>query len=206
MTCARYLWTALAGVAVLLAGAVPAFAAEAKPHHVRGTIESVDTGTLTVKTRDGRSVKMTVKEDARVSGLAAIDLAKIEKGFYIGTAAVPDADGTLRAQEVLVFPPAMRGVGEGHRPWDISPDSTMTNASVDLVVDGVKGRELSLVYKGGAKKLVVPKGTPVVTIVPAGRDKLVPGAHIFAVATGSPEAGFTASRISVGLNGLTPPM
>lgn len=197
---------AVAGLFAALSASPAVLAAEAKPEHVRGTITAADPGSVTVTTREGATVRMALAEKLRVSGLARMDLAKIGKGAYIGTAAVPNADGTLHAQEVLIFPAPMKGVGEGHRPWDLTPDSTMTNASVDLVVDSVKGRVITLTYKGGSQKLTVPPETPVVTIVPAGRDKLVPGAHIFAVATRGAGGGYVASRISVGIDGVRPPM
>lgn len=180
--------------------------AAGKAEHVRGTITVATMDSLTVKTREGATVKIALPEKLRISGLIKIDLAKVRKGAYIGTAALPRADGTLAAQEVLVFPQKMRGVGEGHRPWDLSPGSTMTNANVDLVVDGVKGRVMTLGYKGGSQKVVIPPNTPIVTIVRAGRDKLVPGAHIFAVASKGAGGVYMPRRIAVGLKGLVPPM
>lgn len=199
---ARYLTAAFA---ILLAAATPA-AAAGEAEHVRGTITAASADGLTVKTREGATVRIALPPKVRISGLTRIDLAKVEQGSYIGTAAVPQADGTLAAQEVLVFPPKMRGVGEGHRPWDLSPGSTMTNANVDLVVDSVKGRVMTLGYKGGSQKVVIPPDTPIVTIVGAGRDRLVPGAHIFAVAKQGDGGVYMPIRIAVGLNGLVPPM
>lgn len=192
--------------AVVFAVPLSAGAADGKTEHVRGTITASDAAGLTVRTRDGATVKISLPADVRISGLQAIDLAKVAKGAYIGTAAVPHDDGTLHAREVLVFPEPMRGVGEGHRPWDLAPGSTMTNAAVEAVVDGVKGREMTLAYKGGMQKITIPAGTPIVTIVKADSAKLVPGAHIFAVALKGADGGYSPVRIAVGLDGLVPPM
>jgi len=197
--------TAVGTVIFAIAAASPALSA-GKPEHVRGTITAATGDCLTVKTREGAMVKFALPQKLRISGLTKIDLAKVEKGSYIGTAALKLADGTLAAQEVLVFPPKMRGVGEGHRPWDLTPGSTMTNANVDLVVDGVKGRVMTLGYKGGSQKVVIPPNTPIVTIVKAGKANLVPGAHIFAVAKKGDGGVYMPMRIAVGLKGLVPPM
>ena len=198
----RYL---TAAYAILFAVASTAIAA-GNAEHIPGTIAAASSDSLTVKTREGATVRIALSRKLRISGLTRIDLAKVKQGSYIGTAAEPQADGTLAAQEVLVFPPKMCGVGEGHRPWDLSPSSTMTNANVDLVVDSVKGRVMTLGYKGGSQKVVIPPDTPIVTIVHTGRDKLVPGAHIFAVAARSDGGVYMPRRIAVGLKGLVPPM
>ena len=198
----RYLTAAYAILFAVASTAITAGNAE----HIPGTIAAASSDSLTVKTREGATVRIALPRKLRISGLTRIDLAKVKQGSYIGTAAVPQADGTLAAQEVLVFPPKMCGVGEGHRPWDLSPSSTMTNANVDLVVDSVKGRVMTLGYKGGSQKVVIPPDTPIVTIVRTGRDKLVPGAHIFAVAARSDGGVYMPRRIAVGLKGLVPPM
>jgi len=134
-----------------------------------------------------------------------VDPSAIQSGAFVGTAAVTAADGTLSALEVLVFPEAARGTGEGHSPWDLQPGSTMTNATVTDVVPGAKGRTMTLRYKDGEKTIVVPDGIPVVTIKPADRSLLVPGAKVFVFAqmrNGQP----TALRATAGRNGFAPPM
>lgn len=133
-----------ATVLMLIAGAAGA----ADMQRIRGTIEAVHGAALTIATREGPTVEVTLAPDARIAALVPADLGAAGTGSFIGTAAVPQADGTLKAQEVLIFPEAMRGVGEGHRAWDLTPDSTMTNATVEATVAGASGRELSLTYKG----------------------------------------------------------
>ena len=151
-------------------------------------------------------MQLTLTPDANITALIPADLAAAGKGSFIGTAAVPQPDGRLKAQEVLIFPEAMRGVGEGHRTWDLTPDSTMTNATVEAAVSDVAGRVLTLTYKDGQQELVVPPVTPVVTIAPGDTSLLKPGNHVFLSATQPPGGGLTASRITVGKDGLVPPM
>lgn len=178
----------------------------ADSQRVRGTIDRVQGAVLAIATREGRTIELTLTPDAKIAALVPAQLAAAGKGSFIGTAAVPQADGTLRAQEVLIFPEAMRGVGEGHRPWDLTPDSTMTNATVEATVAGASGRELDLSYKGGQKKLVVPPDTPIVTLAPGDASLLVPGNHVFLSAVPDANGTLIASRITVGKDGLVPPM
>jgi hypothetical protein len=119
---------------------------------------------------------------------------------------VRQPDGRLKAQELLIFPEAMRGVGEGHRAWDLTPDSTMTNATVEAVVSDAAGRVLTLTYKGGQQELLVPPGTPIVTLESGDASLLRAGNHVFLSATRESDGGLSASRITVGKDGLVPPM
>jgi hypothetical protein len=191
---------ALAAVATMLDG--PAGAQQSPPQHVRGQIVAADASSISVRTRDGHSVRLAIADDTGVSLISRLDIASVTKGSFVGTAAVPQADGTLKALEVLVFPEAMRGIGEGHRPWDLTPDSTMTNA----VVEDIKGRVYTLKYKDGEKMVTVPPEAPIVTTGRGSKDLLKPGAHIFAVARKGPDGGLIAARVAVGKDGLVPPM
>lgn len=194
------LWTAI--VALALAGAAQA----ADSQRVRGTIEQVHGSVVTITTREGGTVDLTLTPDAKIAALVPADLAAAGKGSFIGTAAVPQPDGTLQAQEVLIFPEAMRGVGEGHRAWDLTPDSTMTNATVEATVTNAAGRVLTLTYKDGGKQLLVPPGTPIVTLEPGDPSLLKVGNHVFLSATQAADGSISASRITVGKDGLVPPM
>jgi len=197
---------ALFGLALALAAPLAA-AQEAPPVRVRGTIERVDGSTLTVKARDGAELKVVMTDDARIVALAKASLADIKPGSFVGITGMPQPDGSQRAVEVHVFPEAMRGTGEGHRPWDLQPQSTMTNGNVDQTVLGVDGQTLTLGYKGGEKKIVVPPDTPVVTIAPGDRSDLKPGVKIFIVAAKKqPDGTLLAPRVNYGKDGLTPPM
>jgi len=172
---------------------------------LRGTIEKVDPTTLVVKERSGETVTLALADNLTVAEVMPVDPTMIQSGAFIGTAAVTGADGKLSALEVLVFPEAMRGTGEGHSPWDLQPGSTMTNATVTEVVHGANGREMKLRYKDGEQTIVVPEGVPIVTIKPADRSLLVPGAKVIVTAqmrNGQP----TALRVAAGRNGFAPPM
>ena len=176
------------------------------PSRVRGTIEAVDGDVLKVKSRSGEDVKLHMADDIRLVGIIKISLADIKVGSFIGTTTVPGPDGVPTAVEVHVFPEAMRGTGEGSRPYDLKPNSTMTNATVSESVAGNDGHTLLVKYKDGEKKLIVTPETPVVTYVPADKSDLKVGAKIIAFIKQRPDGSFDASRISVGRDGLTPPM
>ena len=179
---------------------------------LRAVIEKIDAASITVKERSGEIITLMRPAAMDVTEVYPIALSDIKPGSYIGTAAMPQADGTQLALEVLIFPEAMRGTGEGHRPWDLQPQSTMTNATVaDLAaapstVPG--GQKMTLKYKDGEKVVIVPPGAPVVTFKPGKQDEaalLVPGAKVLITAQeqgGKP----VALRIVVGRNGFAPPM
>ena len=176
------------------------------PTRVRGTIEGVDGDVIAVKSRSGESVKLRMTGDMRLVGIIKISLADIKLGSFIGTTTVPGPDGRQDAVEVHVFPEDMRGTGEGSRPYDLRPNSTMTNATVAETVAGNDGQTLMIKYKDGEKKVVVGPDTPVVTYVPADKTELKPGAKIIAFVKQLPDGSFETNRISVGRDGLTPPM
>ena len=176
------------------------------PSRVRGTIEAVDGDVLAVKSRSGEDFRLHMAGDMRVVGIVRISLADIKVGSFIGATTVPGPGGEADAVEVHVFPEDMRGTGEGSRPFDLRPNSTMTNATVAESVVGNEGHTLTVKYKDGEKKVVVSPDTPVVTYVPADKSELKAGAKVIAFIKKQPDGSFEASRISVGLNGLTPPM
>src|ERR1700742_404234 len=176
------------------------------PTRVRGTIEGVEGDVLSVKSRSGENVKLHMTGDMKVVGIIRISLSDIKPGSFIGTTTVPGADGVQNAVEVHVFPEDMRGTGEGSRPYDLRPNSSMTNATVAESVVGNDGHTLLIKYRGGEKKVQVSTETPVVTYVPADRNDLKPGAKVIAFMKKLPDGLFETSRVNVGLDGLTPPM
>ena len=203
---ARRLVTSGLVLGLCVAVAAPVAAQRGPVEHIRGTVTAAEAAVLTVKSREGAIVRITLPQKLRVSGLVRASLASVKSGSYIGTAAAPGPGGKLIAQELLIFPEKMRGVGEGHRRWDLTADSTMTNANVEAIVDRANGRELVLNYKGGRKTVVVPKSVPVVTIVRADRAMLVPGANVFVVARKGADGALRALRVAIGKDGLVPPM
>lgn len=171
---------------------------------VCGTIQAVAPGTLTVKDRSGEVLELVLPPKVTVSEVYPMALADIQPGSFIGTAAMPQADGTERAIAVTVFPESARGAGEGHRPFDMLPQSTMTNATVADVVASPKGRTLQLKYKDGERAIVVPLDAPVVSFKPGDASLLVVGASVSLTAQlvdGKP----TITRINAGRNGFQLP-
>ena len=172
---------------------------------LRGTIDSVDGNTLKMTTRSGEVLSMKIADTVGVTYIVPIAVEAIKPGSYIGTAAVSQPDGTLKALEIQVFPESMRGIGEGHRPWDFGAESSMTNGTVgDLKV--ANGRTLHLTYKDGEKVVFVPPNAPVITYEPATRAAITPKAHVLIFANRAADDSLTAMRVSVGKDGLVPPM
>ena len=201
---------ATVGLAAILATPAawvePAAAQDAPPVRVRGTIERVDGAVYIIKARDGAELKITAAEKPQIAGIVKASLSDIKQGSFVGVTAMPEADGSLSALEVHIFPEAMRGTGEGHYPWDLQPKSTMTNANVEDVVSAVDGRTLTLKYKDGEKKILVPANIPIVSYVPGDTNDLKPGAKVFIVAVKQPDGTLQGRAWRVGRDGMTPPM
>jgi hypothetical protein len=197
----------LVAVAMVAASSLYAIAQQPPaPSRVRGTIEGIVGDELAVRSRGGEEVKLHMTGDIRVVGITRIQLSDIKVGSFIGTTTVPGPGGTQNAVEVHVFPEDMRGTGEGSRPYDLRPNSTMTNATVAESVAGNDGHTLRVTYKNGEKKVVVSPNTPVVTYVPADKSDLKAGAKVIAALKRLPDGSFETDRVSVGRDGLTPPM
>jgi len=174
---------------------------------VRGTIESVDGQMLTVKGRDGATLKIKLADNAPVRAVVKMSLADIKPGSFVGIAGMPQLDGSQKALEVLVFPDALRGTNEGFGSWDLSPGSTMTNANVDSSVSKVDGSMLVLKYKDGEKTIVVSPDTPVVSYAQGTLTDLKPGEKIFIFATlKQPDGTLNAANVTVSRDGVNPPM
>jgi hypothetical protein len=192
-------------LAAALASVTPhAFAQAAATVRLRGSIVSVGADTLVLRDRGGQVVELALAPNLVVTEAFPIALSEIKPGSFIGSGALPQADGTQRAIAVLVFPESMRGTGEGHRPFDFLPQSTMTNATVADVVAATDGPRLTVKYKDGEKTIVVPPQAPVFSLKPGDRGLLVPGAGVSVTAQevgGRP----TATRVTAGRNGFAPP-
>jgi hypothetical protein len=182
-----------------------AIAQDAKPVRLRGTIEKVDGHKVTVKTKDGEHT-VVLGDKVMVVAVVKASMAEVKEGTYLGSAAMPQPDGTQKALEVHIFPEQMRGTGEGHRPYDTVPNSTMTNgAAAGATVTGVDGATMSVKYKDGEKKIVVPPGTPVVRYEIGGLGDLKTGAAFTVLAAAKQSDGtFSTARINVGRDGAVP--
>jgi hypothetical protein len=200
----RTIWRTLVILGIVVLGAPMALAQERV--RVRGTIDRVEGDTYVVKARNGDELKVKLAEKAGVSAVIEAKLADIKPGTYVGIAGMPQADGSQRALEVLLFPEAMRGVGDGHYGWDLQASSTMTNGNVEQSAVSTDGQVLTIKYKDGEKKIVVPPGIPIVAFAAGDKEELKPGAKIFiAAAIKQPDGTLQAPRVAVG-RGIAPPM
>ncbi len=179
--------------------------AQAPTQRLRGSVQSFDGATLVVADRGGQVHTLALAETFSISEVVPIEASAIRTGSFIGTAAMPAADGTLSALEVLVFPEAARGTGEGHVAWDLQPGSTMTNATVAELVATPQGRTMKLRYKDGEKSVIVPDNVPIVTFKPGDRSLLVAGAKVL-VTVQMRDGKEVALRALAGKDGFVPPM
>ena len=173
---------------------------------MRGTIVTVSPDSVVVQSREGRAV--TVKIGEKVNYLVVVKAARedIKPGAYLGIAAEPQKEGPQKALEVVVFPEAARGSGEGHRAWDLTPESTMTNATLADSVQALDGQVVTMKYKDGETKIVIPKDVPIVTTKPGMRDDLKPGVAVVVFGQTAEAGAVTAGAIAVGKDGVNPPM
>jgi len=197
----------VASLTVISALGSMAWAQQAPTVRIRGTIEAAAGSLLTVKSREGSELKVHVADNAAVFGVVKTTMSEIKQGSYIGVSALPEPDGTQKALAVHIFPENQRGAAEGFRPWDLRPNSTMTNATVAETVAGTDGQNILVKYKDGEKKVVVPPETPIVTFVAGDKSELKPGAKIIIFSATKKEDGtLEAARVNVGRDGITPPM
>jgi len=176
------------------------------PVRIRGTVEKIDGNMMSVKARSGETVNIKLADNYTVTGIAKASLDDVGSGKYIGTTTVGERNGALVAEEIHIFPESMRGTGDGHRDWDLRPNSKMTNAAVADVVKMGKDRVLTVKYKDGEKKILVPDNTIVVSFEPADKSELKPGAKVFVIAQKQADGSLLAPRVNVGLKGQVPPM
>lgn len=179
--------------------------AEAPVVRIRGTIASVTDNAITIKPRVGDAILVRLGDGVRVAGASAAKITDILPDSYVGTAATPQADGTLKALEVAVFAPSMRGTGDGHYPWDLEKENTMTNGAVGAVT-GTTNRTITVTYAGGQKVITVPDDVPVVALAPADAGLIKPGARVVAFTRADASGTAVADRMVVGQNGTVPPM
>jgi len=169
---------------------------------IRGTITAISGDLLSLESRDGTNLKISMNEKTTVATARAIALADLPKNEFVGVTAVKGADGVLGAREVHTIP---KTANEGHTEWDLEPGASMTNAYIESNVQGNNGRELTMVYKGGSQRIRVPAGTPVVTTDPADRSALAPGIYVFMAAQVAVDNTITALRIQAERAGVKPP-
>ncbi len=194
----------LIGLAAALLVGGQASAQQPPTTRVRGTIESFDGKVLDVKARDGADVKIRLADDARVTGLTRMKLEDVKQGSYIGVAGMPEADGRQKAISVVIFPEAARGLGDGFHPYDLQPNSTMTNAAVSEMVEANDGKTLTVKYKDGEKKIILTSQTQFATFSPGSRDDLKPGVKVIVTATKADDGSLQSKGMIYGRDGLQP--
>ena len=193
-----------AALALLLTAPAPRAAAPTPPR-TRGVITAMTTDTVTVQTRFGGAVTLKLSPETGYVGATKSTLAEVKPGRFIGTAAIPGPHGTLTADEITVFPDSMRGAGEGHYGWDLGRGSSMTNGTIGTVSAADKF-SMTVAYKGGQKKLMVPNDVPVVDLEPGSRALLKPGAHVVAFGPKTAAGTVDTKRVIIGEGGTVPPM
>jgi len=196
----------LAVGALALPGTVLAQGSAPDMVNVRGQVLGLSGHTLQVKSREGKTVNVTLAEGVQIAGVARASIGDIQPGSYVGIASLPKSEGGDGALEVLIFPPALKGSGEGSHAWDLKPNSSMTNATVANAVKGVDGHTVTVTYQGKEKKIAIADGTPIVTLAPATAADLKPNAVVFIPALKGAKGALSAQRVVVGTNGIVPPM
>jgi hypothetical protein len=195
--------------AIGLLGAIAAtalLAQQAQTTRLRGVIDKLDGHTVLAKSAKGDALKLVLADKVLVVAVLKASVADIKDGSYIGSGAMPQSDGTQKALEVHIFAESMRGTGEGFRPWDGAPNSTMTNGTVGAAVTGVDGPVITIKYKDGEQKIVVTPNVPIVRYEIADLSAITPGAPFsVTAAVPRPDGSFDVNRINVGRGGASPP-
>jgi hypothetical protein len=193
-------------IALLALPAAAQNAPEGTPTRVRGTVEKLDGQTLTVKSRDGQQLAIALAPNVTVNYLVKQSLADIKAGDFVASTSTKGTDGKNHAVELRIFPEAMRGLGEGQYPWDLMPNSLMTNATVSGVTGAPQGQTLKVNYKGNESEIVVGTDTPVFGYGAGDASLLKPGSAIFIVALKKPDGSLSAARVTAEKDGVKPPM
>jgi hypothetical protein len=190
----------------LTLGALPGVAQTPEAMSVRGVVVSLDGAVLTVKTRQGADVPIKLVDNPRVVAVVKASIADIKPGAYIGASSVPREGSTSRALEIHILPEAARGAGEGDYPWDLAPGSSMTNGTVGNPVESVDGTTVTVSYKGDERKITILPDTSIVTYAPAEKSDIKAGIPVFLLARKQADDGWMAATVTVGKNGVAPPM
>jgi hypothetical protein len=191
--------------ALVLPWALGCATASADPVRIRGSVVSLDGAKLVVRSKEGKDVPITLKDNYAALAAVKSSIADIKPGTFIGTATETQPDSSMRSVEVVVFAESLRGTAEGHYSWDLGPKSMMTNGSVGNMVQGVDGQTVTVTYKGGEKKIDIPKNVPVVELEPGNKSEIAPGVMVF-VPTDKQADTLVAGAVVYGKDGVIPPM
>jgi len=204
MTTKLLLAGALIALLILPAGAQQA--PQGTPTRIRGTVEKLDGQALTVKSREGQTVTIALADNVAVACLVKKNVGDIKPGDYIASTGIKGTDGKLHAIEVRIFPESLRGVGEGQYPWDLKPDSVMTNATVGTITQAPQGNVIKVSYKGAESEYTIDPTTPIFATVTGDSSLLLPGAAVFVIASKHDDGQLTSTRLYVEKDGIKPPM
>ena len=194
----------LAGLVLPLA--LGCAAASADPVRIRGSVVSLDGAKLVVRSKEGKDVPITLKDNYAALAAVKSSIADIKPGTFIGTATETQPDSSMRSVEVVVFAESLRGTAEGHYPWDLGSHSMMTNGSISDMVRGVDGQTVTVTYKGGEKKIDIPKNVPVVELEPGNKSEIAPGVMVFVPTDKQADGALVAGAVVYGKDGVIPPM
>jgi hypothetical protein len=179
---------------------------EGPPLRIRGTVEKLEGHSLTVKSRDGQTLTVSLTPDFTVSGVVVKSMSDIKPGDFVASTSLKGPDGRLKAIEVHILPESLRATAEGQFPWDLVPDSIMTNAVVAQITSAPEGHVMKATFKGNEAEVIVPAGIPIVGYVPADASLLKPGAAVFVVARKQADGTLTAPRVTAEKDGVKPPL
>ena len=193
-------------IALLALPAAAQQAPQGTPTRIRGTVEKLDGQALSVKSREGQQMTIALAPNVTVSYLVKKSLADIKAGDFVATTSTKGTDGKNHSVELRIFPEQMRGLGEGQYAWDLTPESTMTNATVAGITGAPQGQTLKVTYKGGESEIVVGSDTPIFGYGFGDTSLLKPGAAVFIVAQKSPDGNLSAARVTTEKDGVKPPM
>ena len=196
------------GICAVILTCFAAVAYGQDPVHFRGTIQKLGADNIVINQISGDTITIMAPKEMIVLTSEPTAAANIVAEKFIGVTALALPDGSLKALEVHIFSEAGRGIGEGHYPWSLLPESTMTNANISSMVESVDGAVMSLAYKDdGSQKVVIPPGVPVVKLELVNNwSPMEVGSHIFVVASEGDDGQFSAIAVVIGLRGTTPPM
>jgi hypothetical protein len=193
--------------AIFVAALALSAAAQNPPARIRGTVEKLDGQTLMIKSRDGQALSIALAPNFTVRAVVAKTVADIKPGDFVASTSVKGPDGKLRAIEVHILPESLRGVArEGQFPWDLAPDSLMTNATAAQITSAPEGQVMRVTYKDGEAEVTIPPGIPIVGYVPGDASLLKPGATVFITAQKNADGSLTASGVTAEKDGVKPPM
>jgi len=198
--------TALAAAAISFSAVQSSQADDTQRVRIRGIVESLNGDVLTIKTRDGTDQSIAMQSGFRVGGIQRAAVDDIKPGDFVGVGSMPKGSGPNDALQVMIFPASMKGTGEGNRPWDAKPNTEMTNATVSTAVKAINGKTITLTYQGKEKTISISDDTPIVTFTAAQKSDLTPGAHVIVMGEKAADGTVSAAQVTVGTNGIVPPM